>query len=232
MLEFSTNTAAITAHDSIVLHRRRARLRSRHLQGVPVTGPDRTFVDCATRLTFVQLVQLGDWLIHRRFTTLDVLATYVYTRHLDGVRRARRCIAFVRERVESPMETWVRLMIVFARLPEPATNVELFDHEGRFVARLDMAYPNWRVAVEYDGGHHERDPKQRQRDRERREAIEALGWRVIVVTGQDLLSPQSIPWRVFHALAGHGYEGREPVMSDTWRQWFSPANLQGAPTQI
>ena len=225
VLEFSTNTPAITAHDTIVLHRRRAILRPRQHAGLPVTGPDRTFVDCATRLTFVQLVQLGDWLIHRNLTTLDVLTTYVYARHLDGVRRARRCVAFVRERVESPMETWVRLMIVFARLPEPATNIELFDREGRFVARLDMAYPRWRVAVEYDGAHHERDARQRQRDRERREAIEALGWRVIIVTGQDLLSPRSIPWRVFNALAAHGYEGREPVINAAWLQWFSSANL-------
>lgn len=225
VLEFSTNTTAITGRDSITLHRRQAILRPRRHRGLPITGPDRTFVDCATRLSFVQLVQLGDWLIHCRLTTLDVLTTYVFTRHLDGVRRARRCVAFVRERVESPRETWVRLMIVFSRLPEPATNVELFDHAGRFVARLDMSYPRWRVAVEYDGQHHERDAQQRQRDRERREAVEALGWRVLVVTGQDLLSPQSVPWRVFHALSARGYEGREPVINDTWRRWFNPANL-------
>ena len=143
----------------------------------------------------------------------------------DGVRRARRCVALVRERVESPLETWVRLMIMFARLPEPATNVDLFDRDGQFVARLDLAYRRWRVAVEYDGAHHERNARQRQRDRERREAIEALGWRVIVITSQDLHSPQSVPWRVFHALAAHGYEGGEPVISDSWRRWFSPANL-------
>lgn len=225
VFEFSTNTAAITAHDSIVLHRRRAMLRPRQHDGLPITGPDRTFVDCATRLTFVHLVQFGDWLIHRKLTTLDVLTDYVYTRHFDGVRRARRCVALVRERVESPLETWVRLMIMFARLPEPATNVDLFDRDGQFVARLDLAYRRWRVAVEYDGAHHERNARQRQRDRERREAIEALGWRVIVITSQDLHGPQSVPWRVFHALAAHGYEGREPVISDSWRRWFSPANL-------
>lgn len=116
-------------------------------------------------------------------------------------------------------------MIVFARLPEPATNVELFDDRGQFVARLDMPYPKWRVVVEYDGAHHERDPRQRQRDRERREAIEALGWRVIVVTGQDLLRPASVPWRVFHALELRGYEGREPTINASWLHWFSPSNL-------
>jgi very-short-patch-repair endonuclease len=222
-VEFSTNTTAISAHEGICLHRRRSKLHPRYRDDLPVTGPDRTFVDCATRLSLVELVQLGDFLIQHGYTTLDTLTSYVHNRHLDGVRRARRCVALVRERAESPRETLLRLMLRFARLPEPEVNIELHDADGSFVARLDLAYRRWRVAVEYDGQHHERDERQRQRDRERREAIEALGWRVIIVTSRDLVSPRSVPWRVYNALAARGYAGRSPVLNDTWHGWFSGA---------
>jgi hypothetical protein len=29
---------------------------------------------------------------------------------------------------------------------------------GRFIARFDLAYPEYRLGIEYDGGHHHRDP--------------------------------------------------------------------------
>ena len=64
-----------------------------------------------------------DWLIHRHLVTLDGLQRFVDTVHAHGVKQARRAMIFVRERVESPRETVVRLMIVLARLPEPEPNV-------------------------------------------------------------------------------------------------------------
>lgn len=111
-------------------------------------------------------------------------------------------------------------MLVFARLPRPLVNPDVLDRDGRFVARVDLLYPTWKVVVEYDGSHHlERD--QWQRDLLRREALERLGYRVVVVTAADLRVPASIPWRVHTALAGAGYTGPRPVLSDTWRRWFS-----------
>ena len=220
-LEFSTNTSAITELRGVTLHRRRGRLTPYDVDGLPVTGPDRTFVDCATVLGIIQLVQLAEHLIRLGTTTREQLARYCHERHLDGVRRARRAVAFVMEGSESPMETLVRLLLVFARLPCPQPNQWIVDASGRRVARADLLYEHYKVIVEYDGWHHERDGKQRQRDRKRREVLEGLGYRLIVVTNEDLRTPQSISWRVYDALQAHGYNGPRPTTSEVWRGWFT-----------
>ena len=61
-------------------------------------------------------------------------------------------------------------------------------------------YRRHKVLVEYDGWYHERDAWQRQRDILRREALEAEGWRVIVVTSADMRHPKQIAARVARAL--------------------------------
>lgn len=220
-LEFSTNTTSVTELRGLRLHRRQGRLTPYDIHGLPVTGPDRTFVDCGVVLGLVQLVQLAELLLHTGATTYDVLLCYCHDRHLHGVRRARRAMTMVMKGVESPMETLVRLMLVFARLPCPEPNRWIIDDSGRAVARVDLLYSRYRVVVEYDGWHHERDARQRQRDIERREVLEGLGYRVIVVTAADLRTPQSVPWRVHAALRERGYDGARPVTSVVWRQWFT-----------
>lgn len=220
-LELSTNRGATTELEGVVLHRRQGRLHPVQIQGMPVTGPDRTFVDCAHKLPLVDVVQLGDRLVAARMTTVDRLAAYAFTRHLHGVRRARRLVGLVRAGVESPRETVVRLLIRFARLPEPECNVDILDADGRFVARGDLVLPAWMVVVEYDGWYHERDARQRQRDVLRRERLERCGWRVVVITARDLQNPSSIPWRVYAALVQGGYAGPPPRTSAMWHRWFS-----------
>ncbi|MEV7397339.1 DUF559 domain-containing protein [Aeromicrobium sp. NPDC092404] len=219
-LHFSTNSVTQTRLEGVVLHRRQGPLRPRLDQGLRVLGPDRTFVDCATRLGHVDLVRAGDWLVRLRLTTPDTLMAYAMSSHLNGVRRARRVASHVRERVDSVMETDLRLMLRFARLPEPEINGTITDVFGGFLARGDLVFRQWRVVVEYDGWHHERDARQRQKDHLRRERLEANGWRVIVVTIEDMRAPSMIVQRVHAALTLAGYVGPGPVMSDSWRRWF------------
>lgn len=220
-LHFSTNAGVATRIPRVSMHRRQGRLSPRILDGLPVLGPDRTIVDCATILSFVELIQAAEHLIHKKFTTLESLAAYAEQRHLDGVCRTRRILAYVREGAESPMETLVRLMIVFARLPEPRCNRKIFDDFGHFIGRGDLTYSRYKVLVEYDGWQHERNGRQRQKDRSRREAFEAAGWRVIIITSEDLKNTRLIPWRVFNALKERGYTGPSPHMNTSWTTWFA-----------
>ena len=220
-LHFSTNTALVSSRANIILHRRKGRLSPLAVRELLALGPDRSFVDCATVLNPIELVQTGDWLLHLNCTDLSTLSGYVNSRHLDGVLRARRWLAYVRERVESPMETFIRLLVIFARLPEPETNRDIFDARGGWITRGDMPYFDYKVLLEYDGQWHERSQKQRQRDRERRELLEAQGWRLIVVTSEDLKNKQEIAWRVYRALRERGYTGREPIFNTMWTTWFA-----------
>ena len=221
-LHVSTRAAVRTRHDEVVTHRRRDRIASRALHGIPVTDPDRTLIDVAYDLPAPRLIEAIEWMLHRGLTTFDSLAARASEQHLRGVRRIRSLMAFVREGSESPMETRVRLMLRFAHLPEATPNVNLYDDTGRFIARGDLVHAQFMVLVEYDGWHHERDARQRQRDIVRRERIERAGWTVIVVTAGDLRHPRQIVLRVHRALVDGGYRGPAPTFSVTWDRWFAP----------
>lgn len=222
-LHFSTNTAFRRWHDGVVLHRRKWPLHPDLVGGVPAVGPDRAFVDSATLLGHRDLVRAGDALVRLGHTTPEKLRRYSHERHLDGVVRARRAADRVRAGVDSVTETDVRLLIRFARLPEPEVNGWIVNDAGTAIARGDLVYRTYMVVVEYDGWHHERDARQRQKDHLRRERLDAAGWTVIVITAEDLKNPLGIVRRVHAALVAGGYGGPAPVMSTTWHRWFSAA---------
>ncbi|MFD6156147.1 endonuclease domain-containing protein [Nocardia sp. NPDC060256] len=90
--------------------------------------------------------------------------------------------------------------------PRPTTQLVVRDRAGGFVARVDMGWETWRVAVEYDGAHHWTDPTQRTKDIDRIATLESLGWRVIRVNATLLHHrPHVILDRVRAALHAHGW---------------------------
>lgn len=87
-------------------------------------------------------------------------------------------------------------------LPCPRVNDPIYDPEGRFVALPDLSYRELKIAIEYDGDVHRTDPRTWRRDIARRQAMEALGWRIITVTADDvLLYPDLLLARVAAAIA-------------------------------
>lgn len=219
-LHISTRTSTHARRDGITPHQRLAPIRMRMKGGIPVTSPLRTIVDIATKVTVVELLQAAEYMAHKGLLTLDELGAYALESHLDGVQRLRRSLGWMREGVESPLETTVRLMLVFARLPEPQCNRVIRDASGGFIARGDLVYWHLRIVVEYDGRIHERDPARRQHDHLRRERLEGAGWRVIVVTSEDLKEPEAVVWRIHGALEARGYGGLRPHFSIIWTKWF------------
>jgi hypothetical protein len=156
-------------------------------RGLPVTSPLRTAFDLARGPDLVAAVAGVDALPHRRVVRSDLLAAYAEEH--AGWRRigaARRAIALARPFVESPMETRLRLLAVLGGLAEPAVQFEVFDRAGRLVARLDLAYPDHQVGLEYDGDHH-RDRNTFQRDAVRLNRLHLLGWTVLRFTANDVL---------------------------------------------
>lgn len=209
-LHFSTASGSRTERRGMEVHRRQRALRSQLVRGVPVLDPARTFVDVATDVDDRQLLRIGDWLVRWGHVDLLDLRAFALQEHLDGVQRARRVAPLVRERVDSVRESDVRWIIWSSGLPVPEPNVPIVDEAGVQVAKGDLVYVRWRVVVEHDGWHHERDAAQRQRDHLRRERLEALGWRVIVITVKDFENEKSIAWRIHGALAERGYGGARP----------------------
>jgi hypothetical protein len=116
-----------------------------------------------------------------------------------GAASARQAIALADPRAESPPESRVRVLLALAGLPAvPQFTVR--DGAGAFVARVDLAYPERRVAIEYDGAWHG-DRDQFARDRRRLNRLVAAGWSVLHVTAADLRDPATLVARVRRLLA-------------------------------
>jgi very-short-patch-repair endonuclease len=81
------------------------------------------------------------------------------------------------------MESRLRLLLVTAGLPAPAVQYELVTEQG-LVARFDLAYPQAKLALEYDGRGHVDDLDRRRDIRTGR-----LGWYTARFTAPDIARP-------------------------------------------
>lgn len=156
--------------------------------GLPVTLPGRTFTDLAHHLDMIALVTVGDALVRRTGVTPAELIERAATFTGRGARRARSAAGLVRPRVDSPMETRLRLLLVQAGLPEPLINTDVMFADGGWLGRPDLQYPLQKIAIDYDGRHHIDDRAQWHRDIGRRENYAREGWLVRIVTATDIYS--------------------------------------------
>lgn len=156
---------------------------------IPATSLTRTFCDLADILCEAELVAVGDVIIGRKGLrrSPNELAAAV-ERHPRHRTRLRDALALLDDRAESPKESELRVLLVRNGFGGLVTQVEVHEPDGRFVARVDLAIPHLRIAIEYDGDHH-RDPRQWRRDQQRRRRLEALGWTYLTVTQADLDDP-------------------------------------------
>jgi hypothetical protein len=146
--------------------------------GLPIEQPARAWRQAARLWSLDDLVAAADFLVSGESPLVSVADLRAeITRMGDTRARAlRRAVSLVRPGVRSPRETRLRLRIVRAGLPEPETNWVLRDSRGRHVAELDLAYPIWRVGVEYDGRVHSEDAAQFAKDADRWDRIREQGW--------------------------------------------------------
>jgi len=159
--------------------------------GLPVPTPAETWAQLARSTTEDDLVAIGDHLLTHGLADRDELAEACARLRRRGAVELTPALAALRPGAESPRESKVRRILVRGGLPEPELNWTLCDAKGTFVARLDMAYPDHLVAVEYDGRHHA-DVQQFRRDADRWPAIAAQGWILIRVVDHHLRDPERL----------------------------------------
>lgn len=183
-------TAALPSRDRVVL------------AGVPALRPARAVADLLRALPFVEAVVVADAAQRVRLCTRDGLASEL-ERHagLRGVRQARRALVVSDPRAESPPETRLRLLLTAAGLA-PVPQHDVHDADGRWLARVDLAVPAARLAVEYDGRDAHLTGGAFVRERRRQNALLAAGWTVLRYTAADLRSqPYAVVAEVRRALA-------------------------------
>ncbi len=120
-----------------------------------------------------------------------------------GTRRARMLLDLATGHTESPAESWLHLLIVELGFPHPEANWSICAPDGREIYRLDLAWPDLRIAVEYDGyaAHVDRAHADEARD----EDLRRRGWIVVRVTVDDLSAPTQLAHRLRDAFSRRGY---------------------------
>jgi len=157
------------------------------LGGLPITTPLRTAFDLGRSLPRAEGVAAVDAMLGARVMTLPKLIDYAAGRSgWLGAPQLRAVLALAEPLTESPMESRLRLLIVDAGLPRPVAQHDVFNARGRLLGRVDLAYPQWRIAIEYEGDHH-REPARFRRDVARLNALRGAGWLVLRVTADDVL---------------------------------------------
>lgn len=170
--------------------------------GIRVTTPVRTAFDCLRYVRRPDGVVVADFLTNRHLCTLDELTAYVSQRRaMRNIRSARRELESVEPLAQSVQETRVRLLLADGGLPRPVAQYKVTFPDGD-CAYLDLAYPDLRIGIEYDGEAWHKD--QRAKDERRRRRLERLGWTIIVLHADDLFrTPQQTVADVRAALGTH-----------------------------
>lgn len=167
--------------------------------GLFVMSPTRTAIELTTMLDVEHsLVEIDD-LLHRGLTSVEKLASrFQLMNHWPDTLHTDLILRRADGRSESVGETRVRYLCWAQGLPTPIPNYEIRDQQGRVLYRVDLAWPELGVFLEFDGrskyllhrreGESIGDCVERERRRETH-IIELTGWRVIRIVWADLDTP-------------------------------------------
>jgi hypothetical protein len=164
--------------------------------GVRVTSPARTWLDLASLLTVDELIAAGDSVVTAHgpdfprpkaplATLADLQRMIAAHPGMRGMKTARLALSEIRVGSDSPQETRMRLALSRTELGEPVLNRVIRNSWGQPSVWPDAAYPEHRLALQYDGAHHA-DPRQTRLDSMRKTTTERLGWTEIRVFKEDL----------------------------------------------
>ena len=165
------------------------------LDGIRISTPARTWLDLAGILPLEDLVAVGDQLVRQPrpgledriepWSTLPQL-NEMMQRHpkLKGIVKAREAAELVRHGSDSAPETFLRLALTAAGLPEPELQLRIVPNDP-YSPAADLGYRAQRIAIQYDGGHH-LTREQQSRDNRRDESFNAAGWRYFKFNADDL----------------------------------------------
>ena len=215
------------AIDGIFLHRTKL---LPPLDDVGVTL-EAAFIFYCARARVLDAIKVGDWLLHRGHIDLGRLeALAVGQLWRPGSNEALWVLDHLEPHSMSIKESESRCVLGFAGLPPPECNQPL--ELGGVTIRPDLLYRRWRVAVEYEGGHHQEDRDQYVSDLDRYDLYRAAGHRYVQVTNERLASPKKLVRRVHRELLDGGYDGPEPLFGEWWRSLFARLSQVVGPTDL
>jgi hypothetical protein len=178
------------------------RVRSRNrllVQRTPLTDTDRCRIghfavttalrsafDLGRRLPRTEAVCAIDAMCHQLVDIQQLSAMAADRIGWPGSRQLRQVLSLAEPLSESPMETRARLVLVDADAPTLTAQFEVRDVNGTLLGRLDLAYPELMIGIEYDGDHH-RERGQFRQDIARVNRLQEAGWLILRFTADDVL---------------------------------------------
>lgn len=160
--------------------------------GLRLSTPTRLWCELGAVVCLPDLVAAGDYLIHWRlpFCSRSDLADAV-ERYPGRIGKARlvAALALLSDRSESPRESVLRVLLVEGGIMGLAVNLRVTVRGMRF--RLDLALPEYKLALEYQGGYHN-DVSQWRKDMTKREVLATDGWLTMDFNADDLVGTELV----------------------------------------
>jgi hypothetical protein len=176
-----------------------------------VTTAARTALDTACLAGRDAGVCVLDWYLHEGLTTWsELVTTFQAMKDWPDTLGLYRALHLSDGRSESVGETLLRLLIRNLGLPAPELQWEVLFPNGRVAGRVDMAWPEYGLLLEFDG--REKYRKYRRpgesvedallREKSREDLLRELtGFRMIRIVWQDLERPEATGRRIREQLA-------------------------------
>ena len=161
------------------------------LDAIPVTTPARTVVDLGATSPWLVERALSAGLRTELFTVGEVerFVKRVAKRGRSGVGVVRPLLEMHQDlngRTESLLEDRFVRVLFDRGIVLPEAQFEVYDGDHGLVCRADFAYVDRRLLIELDGRSYHSDTKAFQRDREKQNRTQALGWTTLRFTWFDI----------------------------------------------
>lgn len=188
--------------------------------------PAAAFIQCCADMDLIELVAIGDWLLHEGLMTVPQLRKMIsQQRWRPGARQARRVIKHLDGDSRSPQESRLRMCVVSCGLPRPEVNASICDEHGERVAIVDLLFRAWRLVLEYEGRQHAEDVTQFQRDISRYAELRRLDIEYLQVTSAMYQQTRALMLTVHRRLRELGYQGPPPNFGARWSALFAPVSI-------
>ena len=176
------------------------------VNGVPASTPARCAVEVMTMTTVEPALVIVNAMLHARMATQeDLVAAVESCKHWPATLSATLVLRLCDAAIESVGESRAWFMFWQQGLPRPVPQVEVRDESGNVIARLDFAWPDLGVFLEFDGrekytryrraGETLEDFLMREKRREER-VCQLTGWVAIRISWADLEDPARLARRI------------------------------------
>ena len=154
--------------------------------GLPVTVRSRTALDHLAGQSFVEAMTFADRALAQGWLTVDHFERRLTRSKSTGNAMIRRVLKTIVTGAEAESERRLHRLLRQAGLGGWVGNHPVLDH-GRLVGRVDVAFPELKLAIEVDGFAYHSDHVRFQRDRTKQNDLVSLGWTILRFTWADLV---------------------------------------------